>query len=261
MGLPTKPTVTTTTFTSITSTSAVAGGHITVSGGTITARGVVFCTSPNPTISGDKTIAGSKSLIFNSPVTGLIPNTQYYVRAYATNATGTGYANEITAKTLPISKPKGQVFGVGPSSPPTITGTTINRITLTTAVGGGGVTASGSSAITARGVVWGPTTTTGITVTGNSHTTLAGNVLGDFETLITGLTPDASYYLRSYATNSVGTAYGPETCFQTSTFFLTGNDYQLWASVGYVPNITPTDAEVADQLAYLEIKSILFEGI
>ncbi len=98
------PTVTTTAVTSITYNSAYSGGNVTNDGGaTVTIRGVCWNTSPNPTIASNHTTDGSGTGIFTSSITGLSPNIDYYVRAYAINNIGTGYGNEISFKTSCIS--------------------------------------------------------------------------------------------------------------------------------------------------------------
>jgi uncharacterized protein (TIGR02145 family) len=96
-----KPILTTNTLTSITQTGVTTGGNITSDSGLpITARGVVWSTSPSPTISlSTKTSNGTGIGSFTSLLTNLIPNTTYYVRAYATNSAGTGYGNEISFTT------------------------------------------------------------------------------------------------------------------------------------------------------------------
>jgi uncharacterized protein (TIGR02145 family) len=95
------PTVTTIPISDITSTSAKSGGIVTGDcGSVVTARGVVWSTSPNPTISlTTKTTNGSGTGSFTSSLSGLTPNTTYYIKAYATNSSGTGYGNEVTFKT------------------------------------------------------------------------------------------------------------------------------------------------------------------
>lgn len=94
------PGVSTNNVTSISQTSAVSGGNITNEGGSsITARGVCWSTTTNPTIANDKTINDTGPGIFTSSITGLIANTTYYVKAYATNASGTAYGNPITFTT------------------------------------------------------------------------------------------------------------------------------------------------------------------
>jgi len=79
-----------------TSSSAKSGGNITYDGGgPITARGVCWSISNNPTITDSKTAEGTGTGMFTSDVTGLQSNTTYYIRAYATNSFGTVYGNEI----------------------------------------------------------------------------------------------------------------------------------------------------------------------
>ena len=97
------PTVTTSTITSIMPTTANSGGNITSDGGaSVTARGVVWSTSQNPTVAlSTKTTDGTGTGTFTSNITGLSPNTQYYIRAYATNSAGTAYGNEISFTTMP----------------------------------------------------------------------------------------------------------------------------------------------------------------
>jgi uncharacterized protein (TIGR02145 family) len=82
----------------ITSTTATSGGNITADGGAaITARGVCWSTSQNPTIAlTTKTSNGNGTGTFTSSLTGLAANTLYYVRAYATNSAGTAYGNQIS---------------------------------------------------------------------------------------------------------------------------------------------------------------------
>ena len=91
-------TLSTTDISSITSNSVITGGSITSSGGLdITAKGVVWSVSNNPTILlSTKTNDGNGTNSFTSNITGLTPDTKYYIRAYATNKSGTNYGNEIS---------------------------------------------------------------------------------------------------------------------------------------------------------------------
>ena len=96
----TAPTVTTTAASSITSTTASSGGNVTSGGSSsVTARGVCWCTSPNPTISSNHTENGTGTGSFTSSITGLSPSTTYHVRAYATNTAGTDYGSDKTFTT------------------------------------------------------------------------------------------------------------------------------------------------------------------
>lgn len=94
------PTVTTSPITNIINTTATSGGNVTFWGGsTVTQRGVCWNTTGNPTIENDFTINGSGTGTFTSQLGGLALGTTYYVRAYATNSTGTGYGNEVIFNT------------------------------------------------------------------------------------------------------------------------------------------------------------------
>ena len=87
--------------TEIKATSAVCGGNVTTDGGVeVTARGVCWSTSQNPTIEDNKTTDGSGVGIFTSRLSNLEFNTTYYVRAYATNEVGTSYGEEVSFTTL-----------------------------------------------------------------------------------------------------------------------------------------------------------------
>jgi uncharacterized protein (TIGR02145 family) len=95
------PTVITSPVTDITQTTATSGGNVTSDGGaTVTARGVCWNTSSNPTTANSYTTDGSGTGTFVSNLTSLTPNTLYYVRAYATNSVGTSYGNELSFTTL-----------------------------------------------------------------------------------------------------------------------------------------------------------------
>ena len=92
---------------------------------------------------------------------------------------------------------------------PTVTTSAVTLITPTTASGGGNVTSEGPTRVTARGVCW--STSPNPVITG-SHT-VNGSGAGSFVSSLTGLTPATIYYVRAYATNSVGTAYGNQEIF------------------------------------------------
>jgi formylglycine-generating enzyme required for sulfatase activity/GH43 family beta-xylosidase len=194
-----QPTVTTTAVSGITPTTATSGGNVTSDGGSsVTARGVCWSTSANPTTSNSKTTNGSGTGSFTSSLTGLSPATTYHVRAYATNSVGTNYGADVSFKT--------------PASQPTVTTTAVSGITATTATSGGNVTSDGGGSVTARGVCW---STSANPTTSNNKTT-DGSGAGSFASSIAGLSSKTSYHVRAYATNSVGTSYGDDVSFTTS---------------------------------------------
>jgi hypothetical protein len=117
---------------------------------------------------------------------------------------------------MPIVSSSGAVFGFGRTVRavvPTITTIAVSSITQTTATSGGTVTADGGAPVTVRGVVW--STSPSPTVALATKTT-DGTGTGTFASNITGLSAATTYYVRAYATNSAGTAYGSETSFATS---------------------------------------------
>jgi surface protein len=194
------PNLTTAAITSITATSAVSGGVISADGGSaVTGRGVVWSTSPEPTVGSNmgQTSNGSGSGSFTSNLAGLTPGTTYFVRAYATNGAGIAYGQEVSFKTDAVLA--------------TVSTSAISSVTATTAVSGGSVTNDGGSPVTARGVVW--STSENPTLESNLGQTSNGTGTGSFISNLTGFTPGATYYVRSYATNSVGTAYGAQLSF------------------------------------------------
>ncbi len=157
-------------------------------------------TNNNPTIYDSKTTLGTLNhpFQFSSVLTGLSPNTTYYIKAYATNSIGTVYNNMLSFSTQSLTIP-------------TVTTTTITNIMDTAAISGGNVITDGSIAVTARGVCW---STNQLPTTSDSHTT-NGTGTGSFTSNITGLIGTTKYYVRAYATNSIGTAYGNQVSFTT----------------------------------------------
>ncbi len=95
---------------------------------------------------------------------------------------------------------------------PTLTTTDASNPTTTSASSGGNITDDGNADVTARGVCWG--TTTKPVVTGSK--TSDGTGTGSFTSSLTGLEANTKYYVRAYATNSEGTAYGNEVTFTTN---------------------------------------------
>ncbi|GEJ38119.1 hypothetical protein FPKKA176_contig00052-0003 [Flavobacterium psychrophilum] len=95
------PQLTTNPAIDISYNSVKSGGNtISIGSSLIQSKGVVWSTSSNPTIElSTKTIDGNGNGNFDSQISTLDPNTQYYIRAYATNSNGTGYGNQIQFKT------------------------------------------------------------------------------------------------------------------------------------------------------------------
>lgn len=101
------PTVTTAMANEITSSSAVCGGAITDDGGApVTTRGVCWNSTGDPTLADNVRTEGAGVGEFSSELTGLNPDSTYYVRAYATNVTGTTYGETKTFTTSSAPAPE-----------------------------------------------------------------------------------------------------------------------------------------------------------
>jgi hypothetical protein len=98
---PQLPVVATTEVTQITATSATVGGEVIDDGGAeVTSRGVVWSTSPEPTLADERVDAAEAGTgAFSVQLTGLQPDTRYYVRAFATNEAGTAFGDQVEFRT------------------------------------------------------------------------------------------------------------------------------------------------------------------
>jgi len=202
----TLPTLTTQAVTVLSSSSAFGGGNISADGGSaVTQRGVCWNISPNPTLANNFTVDGTSLGSYGSTMQPLSPSTTYYVRAYATNANGTSYGNEVSFVTAPASNN---------GSLPTISTNQVVYMDSLSAYCGGDITADGGLAVTARGVCW----AIGTTPTINHNRTLDGSGAGSFNSRLANLLPSTSYFVRAYATNDAGTSYGVTYSFTTVGF-------------------------------------------
>ena len=101
---PTIATIATSPVSSISGNTASSGGNITKDGGaSIIQRGVVWSTSPNPTIADSQSMDGIGTGNYTSILSSLTTNTTYYVKAYATNSVGTAYGNELSFTTKTVN--------------------------------------------------------------------------------------------------------------------------------------------------------------
>ncbi|MBR3947124.1 MAG: hypothetical protein IKJ56_08520, partial [Bacteroidales bacterium] len=197
---PYKPTLSTLEVEDVTSVSAVCGGNITDDGNaTITQRGLCWSTHENPTIEDSTSVVDSVDIgTFKSEMTKLTPGTLYYVRAYATNAAGTTYGEELSFTTLNV---------------PVLKATEIANVTQETVVCSGSILDNAGADVTEQGFCW--STTPQPTTENEKITATAENGLGDFSITISGLQWGTTYYVRSYAIHAAGTSYGEETSFVT----------------------------------------------
>lgn len=192
------PTVTTSAVTELTANSARIGGVISDSGGfEITGRGVYWGTDPDPRLTGTKIGMGTGSGAFSQTLNGLSRAVMYYVVAYATNIKGTACGEEISFTTEPDM--------------PIVATSFVTGIQAYSARVGGNVSSDGGSAVTERGLYWGaspdPVTTGTQLVLGSGE--------GLFTDTLKNLDAGSTYYVKAYATNSLGTSYGQELDWTT----------------------------------------------
>jgi len=201
-GAPPQPAVVTTDsiVSNIGTTTARVNGL--VSGSNITIKGFCYGITPNPSLANSVVNApgqGPGNFFFN--LSGLLENTIYYVKAYAINAAGISFGNEISFRTFATAD-----FAI-------INTTPASNITDASALSGGNVTYGGTTPVTARGVCWSTSPNPTVLL---STKTLDSNGIGAFSSNITGLGPGLKFYLRAYATNSAGTSYGAMDSLNTT---------------------------------------------
>ncbi len=195
------PLISTSMVTNITSTTASCGGTVTSDGGAaITARGICWSTAVDPTLTDFKSSDGSLGTgSYNCNIFGLTGNTTYYVRAYASNSSGTGYGD---MKSFTSS----EVSYTSITKPAEV-------IDTASAILHGSVNANNLSVI----VTFEYGFTTGY---GNTISALQSPVTGNGETIvnadIAGLLAGTTYHFRVKSQNSLGgIEYGEDLTFTT----------------------------------------------
>ena len=239
------PTVTITGFADILDTSLKVNGTITDNGGaTVTERGAVLSTSPNPTTSDLKFTATGET--FTAEATGLTASTTYYVRTYAINSAGTSYSTESTVMTLQ------------PLAPPTVTvGDPTRLIDVSTQITGT-VTLDGRREVTERGIVFSTDTNPD---TDDNIVTANTIGLGEYTLLLSGLLPETTYYYRAYAINDQGTGYSAEKSFTTLPPFVPdeGDGYWVFSVTGSDAIVSRSQATPANSSVSLPLADLGLE--
>ena len=193
------PTVSTTAVTAITATTATSGGNVTSDGGSsVTAHGVCWSTSTNPTTVNSKTNDGIGTGPFISLITGLVPGTTYYIKAYATNANGTSYGTQLSFSTIGSSLPEVMCYFASAIS--------TNSLSFSNEV-----LNDGGSSVTVRGLCY----NTSPNPTLLNSKTVDGFGVGTYTSTVTNLTRGTTYFAKAYATNSNGTAYSQQAISTT----------------------------------------------
>ncbi len=183
--------------------SAQSGGNITNEGSSpVIERGVCWNNFPKPTIHNRLTRDGQGMGPFTSLITGLSPDSTYYVRAYAKNSEGIAYGNEVIFNTL--------------RNLPVVTTNPVTHMTPVSAFTGGSVVSEGTAPVTTKGICW---NISGNPTINDFQSGWGSTGIGDFVRSATNLDPNTTYYLRAYAMNSYGTAYGNQEVFTTPQNF------------------------------------------
>ena len=190
----------------ITETSATLNGKIVDLGGIdVSSYGFVYALTTDPTVADNKLDLGDNppTVVYISPIEDLNLNTTYYFRAYAEISEG-GYVGYGATKSFSTLENLDL---------PVVTTNLVFDVTETSATCAGSITSEGSAPVTLRGFCIGLNQNPSLDDMSSDN----GSGTGEFEHQFSGLSPDKTYYVRAYAQNSYGTAYGGQLSFYTST--------------------------------------------
>lgn len=208
------PKISTSQYKNLTSDSVIVYGFIISSGSGFSERGICYGLTEDPTTADNVVVCEEESTksTFSVMLSGLTRLTTYHARAYGINGSTTIYGDDMTI-TTPAALPVLANITV-----PTLTATTDKGVTCSTDIditddGGPDATAD----IKKRGVVY--STTANPTI--NSSKTEEGTGAGAFTSLLENLEGNKTYYLRAYATNTIGTGYSNEVSFTTPKTYAT----------------------------------------
>lgn len=182
---------------------AITGGHISFPGSSdILQRGVVIGLSSGPTIETNEGITydGDGAGAYKSNLNLLLPETTYFVRAYATNNEGTSYGQELS-------------FTTSSNSVPTVDYHSVFNITSSTAKTGGTINDPGGDAVTKYGIIW--STNPNVDIDNYQQIIALNESTSIFDTTMTELIPLTTYYVRAFAINSFGIGYADIMTFST----------------------------------------------
>lgn len=182
--------------TEVTHFSAMVSGSVVSDGGQqVMERGICYSTSEHPTIDGPHVVCGTGLGYFETPLSDLAANTRYNVKAYAKCTEGVYYGNEKYFWTEPL-----------PLEVQTIV---VDDVTASRVRAAGRVIRDGGHVVMERGFCWGKEHLPTI----EGYHICAGFGTGDFSHYFSGLERGVTHYVRAYAVNETGIAYGDELEF------------------------------------------------
>jgi len=211
------PSVITGDVSGITSISAICTGEVTYDGyGSISSRGICYSVENQPSISDSKIQVAGGLGKFTATLNSLSSHQIYYYRAYVINQSGVSYGEIKQFETL-IGLPSLETLGA-------------SNITRYEATSGGKILSKGGGIVSEMGVcfnIWGNPDIT-------SNKILATGEEKEFRVRLAGLEVGTKYFIKAYAINEVGVAYGQEIQFKTrndSSSFIDPRDNQTYSIV------------------------------
>jgi hypothetical protein len=208
---------------SVYSNTAIIGGNVTSDGGeVVTEKGICFGTMSSPDVNASVVTLGSGIGGFEISLVNLLPSTKYYARAFAKNNNGVAYGNIVDFTTTTINSA---------INLPSITTNNVSAITSINAICGGNVISDGGGIVSTRGICWSTEENPDL----NDAYLTNANGTGTFNITMPNLQPSTIYYVRAFATNDAGTAYGLVRSFTTEASYSADNPCDL-ASTYFAEN-------------------------
>ena len=225
----------------------------------ITEKGFCYSTSnTQPDINDSKYVYEAAGNAFTGHITGLLPNTHYYIRAFATNAAGTGYSDTISFSTTALP------------DLPTIETREPENVLQTSAVLNGLLRRNGGDDISEMGFCLSKDVT--VPTIEDQKVLLDSPVIGKFSVTVEELISGATYYVRAFATNTAGTAYGDVFMMTTQEAeFVCGNNItdiegniygtiqigtQCWMTGNMKATKYDTESEGTGEIPVMEVKEL-----
>lgn len=178
---------------------ALVGGFYTKGSEEVTEKGVYWSKLTNPESTGEKFSISDNSANFSDTLKGLDYSTKYYIKAYAVNDIGASLGTETSFTTLTPTLPK-------------VTTIEISEVSGESARISGIINSDGGIPIIERGLYWDTIPTPEL----NGNKVKSGDGIGEFNVIVNNLKKGTLYYVRLYAENEIGTAFGEIKSFSTN---------------------------------------------